>query len=285
MNSLRPMLVMLAILLTSSHSWALTLNDVVMKVESNYKNIVAFRGSFNQTATLKTLNKVQQAQGDIFFRKVSEMDSFKGRRETYNKFKWQYRSPTEQEIISDGRTIWMYFPENRQVFIYDLTDTFKQEAANEGKVPGNFLTSLGDLRKDFNVQWAEPANMDARGNYMIELLPKRPIVNVRNIIIVVPKELIADLPSKTPVSPFEGQKCTYENKACSGSKIYPVLTSTIYDTYGNMTNVEFTNIEILETVDEADAAKKRGWNLPDNMFTYAPTGNIEIIKPPLTRSK
>lgn len=248
-NRLRLVVLSIVALFTASQGWALTLNDVVSKVENNYKNIVAFRGSFNQTATLRTLNKAQQAQGDIFYKKP-------------NKVKWQYMSPTEQEIISDGKTIWMYFPENRQVYIYDLTDTFNQEVSNQGQIPGNFLTSLGDMRRDFNVQWGTPRDRDEQGNYMIELVPKRPIVNVRNIFIVVPRD-ITTAPSST----------------------FPVLASTVYDSYGNMTNIEFVNIEVLETADETVAAKKRGWTLPDSMFTYLPPANVEIIKPPLTRSK
>lgn len=248
-NRLRPVVLSILALFTASQGWALTLNDVVSKVENNYKNVVAFRGSFNQAATLKTLNKVQQAQGDIFYKKP-------------NKVKWQYTSPTEQEIISDGNTIWMYFPENRQVYIYDLTDTFNQEVANQGQIPGNFLTSLGYLRRDFNVQWGTPRDRDAQGNYIIELVPKRPIVNVRNIFIVVPRDITT-----------------------ASSSTFPVLASTVYDSYGNMTNIEFVNIEVLETADETVAAKKRGWTLPDSMFTYLPPANVEIVKPPLTRSK
>lgn len=248
-NRLRPVVLSILALFTASQGWALTLNDVVSKVENNYKNVVAFRGSFNQAATLKTLNKVQQGQGDIFYKKP-------------NKVKWQYTSPTEQEIISDGKTIWMYFPENRQVYIYDLTDTFGQEVSNQGQIPGNFLTSLGDLRRDFNVQWGTPRDRDAQGNYIIELVPKRPIVNVRNIFIVVPRDITT-----------------------ASSSTFPVLASTVYDSYGNMTNIEFVNIEVLEAADETVASKKRGWTLPDSMFTYLPPANVEIVKPPLTRSK
>jgi outer membrane lipoprotein carrier protein len=273
---------MLAILLTASQGWALTLNDVVKKVEGNYKNIVAFRGSFNQTATLKTLNKVQQAQGDLFYK--SEIDAIK-KTKIVNKFKWEYKTPTEQEIISDGKTLWMYFPENRQVYIYDLTETFAQEVAGEGQIPGNFLTSLGDLRRDFNVQWGTPRDRDARGNYIIELVPKRPMVNVRNIFLVVPKELVTAAPARTPLTAMEGQRCTYDNNPCTGSKIFPVLASTVYDSFGNMTNIEFADIEVLEATDETVPAKKRAWTLPDSMFTYLAPANVEIIKPPLTRPK
>lgn len=271
-NRLMSTFATLTLLFTTSQSWALTLNDVVKKVESNYKNIVAFRGSFNQTATIKTLNKIQQGQGDIFFKKP-------------NKIKWQYRSPMEQEIISDGNTIWLYFPENRQVFIYDLTDTFDQEAANQGQIPGNFLASLGNLNKEFDVRWGQPKDRDERGNYIVELTPKRPMVNVRNIFLVVPKELLSGATPTTPLSPMEGQKCEYDGKPCTGTSLFPLLTSTVYDTFGNMTNIEFTSIEVLEVANETAAVKKRAWTLPDSMFTYLPPPQVEIIKPPLTRSK
>ena len=246
-NPLKSIALILATLLAPSQGWALTLDDVVKNVESNYKNIVAFKGSFNQTATLKTLNKVQKGQGKIFYKKP-------------NKIKWQYMNPAEQEIISDGKTLWMYLPENRQVYIYELADD--KGAANQGQIPGNFLTSLGDMRRDFSVRWGTPKDRDAQGNYIIELVPKEPVANLRNIFLIVRQDI-------TAVS----------------SSTFPVLASTVYDSYGNMTNIEFINIEVLETADETVAAKKRGWTLPDSMFTYLPPANVEIVKPPLTRSK
>lgn len=204
---------------------------------------------------LKTLGKTQKGEGELFYKKP-------------NKIKWQYKSPSEQEIISDGKTLWMYLPENQQVYIYDLTDTSNPEASNEGQIPGNFLTSLGDLKRDFNVNWGKPKNMDREGNFIIELIPKRPVVNIRNIFIVVPREIMT-----------------------ASSTLFPVLTSTVYDSYGNITNLDFidkngiSSIEILETVDQKDSAKKRAGTLPDTLFTFIPPANVEIIKPALTGPK
>lgn len=269
-NSLRP-LVLIFMLFTVSNSWALTLSDVVKRVEDNYKNIVAYRGNFNQTTTLKTLKKIQQGQGEILYKKP-------------NKIKWRYTSPTEQEIISDGKNIWMYFPENRQVYIYDLTDTFAQEVSNQGQIPGNFLTTLGNLSSDsseFNVQWGAPRSRDARGNYIIELVPKRPIVNVRNIFLVVPRYLVETNIKKEDWRNY----CDSVPDDPTKRNMFPICASTVYDTYGNMTNIELLDIDVLETADEKDSTKKKAWTLSDNIFTYLPPANVEIIKPPLTRSK
>lgn len=231
----------------TSRSWALTLDDVVAKIESNYKNIAAFKGSFKQKATLKTLNKVQEGLGTLLYKKP-------------NKFKWQYTKPTEQEITSDGKTLWIYLPENKQVYIYELADN--QGIGNEGQIPGNILSNLGDLGKDFNVKWGTPLERDAQGNYIIELVPKNPVANIHDILLVIPRDITTN-----------------------PSSAFPVIASTVRDAYGNTTNIEFTNIEILETLDGTVKAKKKARGLPDSIFTYTPPADVEIIKPTLTRSK
>ena len=103
---------------------------------------------------------------------------------------------------------------------------------------------------------------DAQGNYIIELVPKEPVANLRNIFLIVRQDI-------TAVS----------------SSTFPVLASTVYDSYGNMTNIEFINIEVLETADETVAAKKKGGTLPDSIFTYLPPADVEIVKPPLMMPK
>jgi outer membrane lipoprotein carrier protein len=243
-NRLRPFALTILLLFSASHSWALALDDVVTKIESNYKNIAAFKGSFKQKATLKTLNRVQESLGKLFYKKP-------------NKFKWQYTNPSEQEITSDGKTLWIYLPENKQIYIYELADN--QGIGNEGQIPGNFLNNLGDLGRDFNVKWGTPKERDAQGNYIIELVPKSPVASIRELLLVIPRDITT-----------------------KQSSAFPVIESTVRDAYGNTTNIEFTNIEILETVDGRVKAKKKG-GLPDTMFTFTPPVNVEIIKPPLSK--
>jgi len=247
MNRLMLSALICLVLPTASRSWALTLDDVVAKIESNYKNIAAFKGSFKQKATLKTLNKVQEGLGTLLYKKP-------------NKFKWQYTKPTKQEITSDGKTLWIYLPENKQVYIYELADN--QGIGNEGQIPGNFLSNLGDLGRDFNVKWGTPLVRDAQGNYIIELVPKSPVANIHDILLVIPRDITTN-----------------------PSSAFPVIASTVRDAYGNTTNIEFTNIEILETLDGRVKEKKKAGGLPDSIFTYTPPADVEIIKPPLTSSK
>lgn len=245
-NRLRTFALTILLLFSASHSWALALDDVVTKIESNYKNIAAFKGTFKQKATLKTLNRVQESLGKLFYKKP-------------NKFKWQYTNPTEQEITSDGKTLWIYLPENKQVYIYELVDN--QGIGNEGQIPGNFLNNLGDLGRDFNIKWGKPEERDAQGNYIIELAPKSPVASIHGLLLVIPRDITT-----------------------TSSSAFPVIASSVRDAYGNITNIEFTNIEILETLDGRVKAKKTG-GLPDSIFTYTPPVDVEIIKPPLTRSK
>lgn len=246
-NRLRPFALTILLLFSASNSWALALDDVVARIESNYKNVAAFKGSFKQKATLKTLNRVQESMGKLFYKKP-------------NKFKWQYTKPTEQEITSDGKTLWIYLPENKQVYIYELMDN--QGIGGEGQIPGNFLNNLGDLGRDFNVKWRTPTERDAQGNYLIELVPKSPVASIHELLLVIPRDITT-----------------------TSSSAFPVIASTVRDAYGNTTNIEFINIEILETVDGTAKAKKKTGGLPDTMFTYTPPVGVEIIKPPLTGPK
>lgn len=227
-----------------SHSWALELDDVVGRIETNYKNIVAFKCVFKQQATLKTLNRVQESSGKLYYKKP-------------NKFRWQYTKPAGQEIISDGNMLWIYLPENKQAYVYELSGD--KGTGNEGQIPGNFLNNLGDLGRDFQVKWGAPKERDANGNYLIELVPKRPVAGISAINLVIPHDI--------SITPYSG---------------FPVMASTVRDAYGNTTNIEFTDIEILEKADKTIRPNQTG-GLPDSMFKYKPPAGTEIIKAPMTR--
>lgn len=240
-NRLRQIALTILLLCLASHSWALELDDLVARIESNYKNIAAFKGNFKQKATLKTLNRVQESSGKLYYKKP-------------DKFRWQYTKPAGQEIISDGDTLWIYIPENKQVYVYELSE--KRETGSEGQIPGNFLNNLGDLGRDFNVRWGASTKRDEQGNSIIELVPRIPMANINNISLVIPRDI------KT-----------------NPSSSFPVIESVVKDAYGNITSIEFTNIEILETVDKKAGTKKSGM-LPDSMFKYRPPAEAEIIKVP-----
>ena len=63
-------------------------------------------------------------------------------------FRWQYRLPFEEEMVSDGKTLWLYDKELEQV-------TVKQLTAALPATPASLLFGNNDFSKDFHVKnWA-----------------------------------------------------------------------------------------------------------------------------------
>ncbi len=60
------------------------------------------------------------------------------------KFRWEYKKPTSQEIISDGTSLWIYDKELEQVTVKPLADVI-------GTSPAAILMRRRDLSKDYQI--------------------------------------------------------------------------------------------------------------------------------------
>lgn len=79
-----------------------------------------------------------------------------------DKFRWDYRKPHEQVIVSDGERLWLYDPELEQVTVRRLEQSLVG-------TPAGLLAGSEDLRKSFEVERVE----ELRGWTFIDLAPKR----------------------------------------------------------------------------------------------------------------
>ena len=82
---------------------ALSADAVVANVEARY-DCESFSAEFDQTSTLKAMNITDSATGRAVFKRPRKMH-------------WEYTNPVPQKIISDGKTLWIYKPEDNQVII------------------------------------------------------------------------------------------------------------------------------------------------------------------------
>lgn len=104
---------------------------------------------FRQTVTGPNGEKVQSAQG------VMEMRA-------PDRFRWEYRAPSPQLIVADGRKVWIYDPELRQVTVKP------QDAMNQD----NPLSAL--LRPETVERFYRVSELPARqGLQWLQLLPVR----------------------------------------------------------------------------------------------------------------
>ena len=134
---------------------AVTLGDVIDTLETPFQpgtaaeyRISDYSADFSQESRIASLDRRQQAKGrvEVAFDYRPERS---GEAAPTVKFLWQYDTPTIQKIISNGKTMWVYLPENSQVILSDI-DQINQADQND---PMAFLTGLGNLSRDFAIGW------------------------------------------------------------------------------------------------------------------------------------
>jgi outer membrane lipoprotein carrier protein len=154
------------LLSVAAASAAASLDEVVKGLESAYGQMSDMKAEFAQTAYNKSLNQTIPAQGTVYLKRGG-------------KLRWEYAEPTPQEIVSDGKTLWVYTPTLNQV------NTGPAPEALAGPA-GSFLAGLGKLREHFAVRFlnlAQPTDRD--GNYVLDLTPKNPLPTLTRLILTV----------------------------------------------------------------------------------------------------
>ncbi|MBI4609676.1 MAG: outer membrane lipoprotein chaperone LolA [Candidatus Rokubacteria bacterium] len=156
------------LLVSAGPAFAQTLEDVVAGLEGAYEKISDLRAEFIQNAFNRSLGQTIKAEGTVYLKKPGKM-------------RWEYRTPTPQQIVSDGKSLWVYTPELNQVNVGEAPRALAGPA-------GSFLAGLGRLRETFTVRFLNPLKVDAAGNPVLDLTPKRPEpVLTRLILTVDPK--------------------------------------------------------------------------------------------------
>jgi outer membrane lipoprotein carrier protein len=172
-----------------------TLDDVIRGVETAYGKMTDLKGEFVQSALNKSLNQTIEAKGVVYLKKGG-------------KLRWEYAEPTRQEIVSDGKTIWIHTPQLNQV------NTGAAPEALSGPA-GSFLSGLGKLRQHFNVRFLNPAQpKDTDGNVVLDLTPKQPLPTLARLVL--------SLEAKT----------------------YDVRKAVVYDQFDNTVTMTFTKVAV-----------------------------------------
>jgi len=174
---------------------AQTLEDVVRDLETAYGRMTDLRAEFTQTAFNKSLNQTIPAQGTVYLKKGGRL-------------RWEYTEPTPQEIVSDGRKLWVYTPALNQVNVGDAPEALAGPA-------GSFLAGLGRLRAEFDVRFLNPAQpKDDGGNWVLDLTPKQPLPTLARLILAV------------------------------DAKTWELRTAVVYDQFENTVTMRFAKVAI-----------------------------------------
>ena len=189
-----------------------TLERPFRESASNGAIIKDFKATFTQQSHLVSLDRTQSGSGEVAVKFVRS--GAKSRPQAL--FRWDYQKPAVQHILSDGRTVWVYVPDNHQVF----RSPIDAHGASRPDDPVTFLTGLGDLSRDFTVAYAVPAR-DAAGNYVLTLRPRHPSPLLARLDAVV------------------------DRRAVAGDKtVFPLLSTLVVDAGGNTTRIAFDHVVV-----------------------------------------
>ena len=223
------------------------LSDVIVALETPFKGqtksserIHDFQADFFQESHIASIGRTQRGQGVVSFKFVPSA----GGTSPLAMFRWEYREPSVQEIISDGQIMWVYLPENRQVIESDIS----QLNAEQGENPVTFLSGLGNLSQDFLINWGSSQKV-ASGGYLLQLEPRKESQFIQKIEIVV---------SELAVNRWLKQQKTGD--------IFPILATLITDPNGNRTAIEFRDVQVNQ-------------ELADQLFSFERPEGVELVDP------
>jgi outer membrane lipoprotein carrier protein len=210
------------------------IKDVVSALEKGYSSLQDVQAAFVQKTTIVGINREQKGSGELFLKKPASSTAM---------FRFNYTNP-KQQIVSNGKQVWFYLPENKQVMVSPVADMFK----GGNSIGLNYLTGLGHVSRDFSAAFAKE-QQDKEGNYQLELVPKNPSPVLARLQLTVSAAAVANYLSGGSVQ-----------------DIFPVISSTIYDAGGNRTRIEYSRVKVNK-------------GLASSIFSFKIPEGVEVIKP------
>ena len=140
----------IAVLVASADARQQTAQAVAAALQTKYDTVRDFSADFTQ-----------QWESGVLKRKITERGRLQVKKP--GKMRWDYIDPEKKLFVSDGRTMFLYFPADKQVMKNPVPD---QDEATSAVL---FLMGKGDIVRDFNVKWAEGRT---ENTYRLRLDPK-----------------------------------------------------------------------------------------------------------------
>ncbi|UFS71569.1 outer membrane lipoprotein carrier protein LolA [Geomonas sp. RF6] len=218
--------------LAAATSFGADLSQVVRALEQGYGSLNDLQADFSQRSTLATMKREEKGGGEVFI-KMARSGAM---------FRFNYTKP-KQQIVSNGKTVWYYLPENKQVMVMEVSHLF--EGGNS--VALNYLTGMGHISRDFTAAFASQPR-DKNGNYVLDLTPKKPTPAMTKLQLTVQGEAV--------------DRFVAEGRA---GVPFPIVSSVVYDQMGNTTRIEFSKV-------------KTNRGVSSEKFTFKIPAGVEVVK-------
>ena len=182
----------------SSQESSLSLDEVISKVEERY-DVPGFTARFSQESTIKDMNITDTAFGKISVKNPCMM-------------RWEYEKPDRQIIITDGKKLWIYRPDDNQVAIGKFPSFF-----GDGKGAG-FLSDIKLIRKKFNITFGK----NRSSYYILKLLPTdKTSLDLSVVYLSISR------------------------------KTFDIVRIVTYNSYGDETGIEMSDIRFIQKPDDS----------------------------------
>jgi len=176
----------------------LLLDKIINKVEKKYA-LAGFSACFFQESTLKAMGIKDSASGKITVKRPGKM-------------RWEYEKPERQIIVTEGKNLWVYRPDDNQVMIGKFPSFF-----GDGK-GASFLSDIKLIRQQFNIVLE---NTDSNDYYILKLLPLKKTNDLSYINLSISK------------------------------KTFYLEEIVTYNAYGDETRIKLIDIKLLENPDDS----------------------------------
>jgi outer membrane lipoprotein carrier protein len=117
-----------------------------------FHEVNSFSARFKQVVFDETLKPIQESSGILWI-------------ERPNKFRWDYEKPYKQQIVADGKRLWVYDVGLQQVTVRDLTgglnDTPAMLLAGKGRLEDNFTIQPLDAQDKLTWVQLKPRHKDS----------------------------------------------------------------------------------------------------------------------------
>jgi outer membrane lipoprotein carrier protein len=223
----------IVMLVLASPGHGADLAAVIATLEQGYGQLKDLQADFSQRTVIASVNREERGKGKLYLKMQAGSAAM---------FLFDYSKP-RQQFVSNGKNLWYYLPDNKQVMVSDVKAMF--EGGNG--IALNYLTGMGHVSRDFTISFAGKGR-DPKGNYVLDLVPKKPSPVMTRLQLTIAATAVDQfLKEGRPQSPF------------------PILSSVLHDPTGNRTAIDFSGIKVNRGID-------------NSRFNFQIPNDAEVIK-------
>ncbi len=133
---------------------ALSMAEGIDSLKKFYNSTQSISAKFHQVVTDTKGQKIQDVFGEMVIKRP-------------NQFRWDYKKPFEQQLVSDGKQVWLYDIELAQVTTRQLSKALSASPAallaGGEDLEKNF--NLANLSREDNLDWVSALSKDADSGF------------------------------------------------------------------------------------------------------------------------